>query len=63
MTTREIMQALLDGKKIGKTDWDLLSYVMFDGEGNLIDENGKAGVIVFMESDKLGEFFIFEERE
>ncbi len=40
MTTREIMELLLKGKKLRNILWDKEEYVCLDKEGNLIDEKG-----------------------
>ncbi len=40
MTTREIMELLLKGKKLRSIVWGNEEYVCLDEEGNLIDEKG-----------------------
>ncbi len=40
MTTKEIMEALLQGKKLRGIEWKKEEYVYLDEKGNLIDEKG-----------------------
>ena len=40
MTTKEAVQAMLDGKKVRTIDWNKECYVLFNGE-MFIDEEGK----------------------
>lgn len=40
MTTKEAIQAMLDGKKVREIDWDKDFYILFNG-GMFVDEEGK----------------------
>ena len=40
MTTKEAIQAMLDGKKVRKIDWNKECYVLFNGE-MFVDEEGE----------------------
>jgi hypothetical protein len=47
MTEKEIMEALLQGKKITKNGWNSSAYVKLDEKGNLIDEEGVLYSLLF----------------
>ena len=51
MTTKEIMELLLEGKKIRQNDWASHTYIRLDEKGNLIGYDGQPTSISFYLSD------------
>lgn len=62
---KEILEALLAGKKIGSEDWGEDEYVYLDDEGHLRDENGYLvnGIdfILVNDFDSNTNMFVYEE--
>ena len=61
MTTKEMMELLLQGKKLTSNLWGERQYICLDKEGNLIDEKRKLishsdCLYILTYNDKLGEY-------
>ena len=50
MTTKEIMEALLQGKKLRSIEWKKEEYVCLNEKGNLIDEKGHSHSLYLLSS-------------
>ncbi len=58
MTEKQIMEALLQGKKLRDINWSNGKYVYLDDKGNLLGEKRKSYLLYLLDDDKIQNQYI-----